>query len=196
MAYCVTPALFVAHARATGAPGRPWHGRKRSNEITTEPDRTTHGTGPDRVRPISEGPPGMTMATPDLRPLAHDGIDAQHQLLIDIVGHVDRVVREAGDRRALSALLSRLYDTARAHFRDEERLMRSAGYPGLAQHRAHHDQLLGRLAGFIAGIEAETLVFDSNAVDVLRDWVIHHIDTDDHAFGQHLTGRTRAPATA
>lgn len=81
-------------------------------------------------------------------------IDADHKFLIgglnDTIAKLDAGA-QAGEFRRL-ALHVRYF--AELHFKREERLQEQCGYPGLAEHREDHRQLLARFDAFLAAVAA------------------------------------------
>jgi hemerythrin-like metal-binding protein len=80
--------------------------------------------------------------------------------------------------------ITRLKHQIRDHFAAEEALMTSAGYPGLAQHRAAHAEFRASLEDLqIRSIQQD---MSEDAVQFLRDWLVHHITTTDMAYVPYL----------
>ena len=81
-------------------------------------------------------------------------IDAEHQIQIQLLNELRRVLREgqAGDE-----LREQLTDYCRAHFLSEELLMRLHAYPGYDDHVADHEQMIDALEGLTAPEQADAL---------------------------------------
>lgn len=48
-------------------------------------------------------------------------------------------------RKIMGKVASKLLDYTRTHFRDEDRLLESRGYPGLTRQREQHARLTGQV---------------------------------------------------
>lgn len=92
-------------------------------------------------------------------------VDEQHKALF---GWVNTLNEAVGD------VIWNLITYVTEHFGEEERLMLSCNYPGLAAHRKEHDQFVSRLreiqADFIDGHEMGV-----NVLDFMVDWLVCHI---------------------
>ena len=74
----------------------------------------------------------------------NERIDSQHQALIHISNELLEAVLSARPATEISAIIARLLDEARQHFRDEEAILEEMGFPGMAQHVEEHAKLLAR----------------------------------------------------
>ena len=103
----------------------------------------------------------MTSAATDART-----IDAEHQVQIQLLNELRRVLRDGGDA---AELRERLTDYCRAHFMSEELLMRLHAYPDYDDHVADHEQMLDALDGLTGAQE----------VDALAAFLLRHIGGRD-----------------
>ena len=65
--------------------------------------------------------------------------------------------------------------------------MKSAAYPGLAEHMVEHATFRARLAELQLKSISEDIAADT--VQFLRDWLIHHIAVTDMAYVPYLTSK-------
>ena len=82
----------------------------------------------------------------------HGIIDNDHRHLIDIMDGIMILVANKAPQGAVIAMMGALQDFARKHFAREEELQQASGYPGFAEHRQVHAQLLGDLEAYIANL--------------------------------------------
>ena len=68
------------------------------------------------------------------------------------------------------------------HFAEEEREMRTRGYPGLAAHRGEHQAFLQRFAGLRRDVEAGAPQAGEALFTFMADWLKNHIGREDKAF--------------
>ena len=113
--------------------------------------------------------------------LGNAELDEQHErmfLLADAL--VESLVYSGADNvgRDPSRNLQALIDFSYEHFRFEEDLMRSAGYPGTEQHANEHSELLVEIAKH----RYEFQLGHPNVAHVMgymRNWINRHIDAAD-----------------
>jgi len=108
-------------------------------------------------------------------------IDGQHDRMFLLADAIVESLINAGADGGKSdplELLQAFIDFSYQHFRFEEDLMRSAGYPGTESHEKEHSALLTEIA-------MHRYKFELGRSDVaqitgyLRDWINRHIDNKD-----------------
>ncbi|MEQ9364432.1 MAG: hemerythrin family protein [Leptospirales bacterium] len=128
------------------------------------------------------------------------GIDKQHMWLLAILLDLETLVGEqqhAGSRltliefdRAFRRLLAELIDYTVEHFDLEEEFLRRIHYAGIGAHKRQH-------ARFVAGLrmrmralphsdEAELLAGARKLLQSLKQWLMHHILSEDRAYMNDL----------
>ena len=116
----------------------------------------------------------MTMVWSDSYETGNAEVDGQHRHLFELVNLIISV--QTTDE--LKPLLMRLYKHTREHFQQEEDLLRSKGYPGLAAYIKGHNLLLGRLNAF--SVEVGQGIFNKpEMIKLATDWAMNHIVHDD-----------------
>lgn len=114
-----------------------------------------------------------------------DEIDAQHQVMFDVVARLEKAVTSDEKWSAVHFGLVELAGYVNIHFAVEEALMRVHGYPGLDDHIAQHR----RFSAELSELEANSLhrIDISEAMlKMLRAWLISHIGGADRAYVPHL----------
>lgn len=113
-------------------------------------------------------------------------LDEHHQRIFEWLAEMERA---ADDGRALFGVyaLVRLKHYTREHFAAEEALMKSAGYPGLAEHMAEHAAFRARLGELQVKSMGQDISRDT--VKLLSDWLTHHVTKTDMAYVPHLKKR-------
>jgi hemerythrin len=84
------------------------------------------------------------------------------------------------------SLLDKLAKYTRSHFEAEESMMEMADYPGLEQHKTKHQQLLQQVNDFVVRYQRGEGTLDVHLLIFLRDWLTHHIQVEDHAYGPYM----------
>lgn len=116
----------------------------------------------------------MTLQWSDHYATGHAEMDAQHRQLFVLINSM----MAAHTIEDIKPLLMRLYQHTREHFQQEEDLLRSRGYPGLAAHRKGHNLLLARLNAF--SMEVGQGIFNqSEMIKLVTDWAMNHVVHDD-----------------
>ena len=118
--------------------------------------------------------------------VGNEQIDQEHLYLFQLINEFYDAFVEKRERALLLNLLNRLVDYAERHFTNEETLMRDAGFPGLEEHRRHHEQLFDQIFRLNARFQDRALNPTHDTVSFLKSWLADHILHEDLVFGAHL----------
>ena len=116
-----------------------------------------------------------------------NGIDAEHEELVDMVNQLSDLMREDGKHR-LDKEFERFFACMAAHFEHEEVHMRSLDYQGLDWHREHHRQCLSRTRELLNNYHREDGV-DPSIVDQCFTEIITDIASADLKFAEFLESK-------
>jgi len=106
-------------------------------------------------------------------------IDAQHKQIFELAATFTR----NGDEVRVMQAIAVLCDHVKSHFRDEEEMMASCAYPGLATHRQLHDECRAVLVRLLDNAIHMSLDQIADEVKHLVDgWIYNHILTADFAY--------------
>jgi hemerythrin len=72
-------------------------------------------------------------------------MDDQHGILMDAMNELRLALLHGSDREQVNKLLDQLIELTRMHFWSEDRLLELHNFPGLAEHRAEHRNLLSQM---------------------------------------------------
>ncbi|MGQ0710834.1 MAG: bacteriohemerythrin [Rhodoferax sp.] len=117
----------------------------------------------------------------------HPRIDDEHHVLIERVNNVLECIAERADAPTLEAALQSLGLCTRAHFMEEERAMREAGYGKAQEHGQEHAELLQEMDAVLDQLRRGETVDTMELYNRLTRWVIQHIQQQDVALAQHLS---------
>jgi hemerythrin-like metal-binding protein len=117
------------------------------------------------------------------------GIDDEHKELFEAVRGVESAMARNAGPVETDALLKKLVAATGKHFANEEAIMRGAKYPGLALHAANHQRLMEKAEAFAARHGQGGVAVNQHTLNFLRDWLLHHIETDDARLGAWLKER-------
>lgn len=112
-------------------------------------------------------------------------IDEQHKALFGLVNMLNEAVKSGKGADTVGEVIWKLITYVTEHFSEEERLMLSCNFPGLAVHRKEHDQFVSRLreiqVDFIDGHEMGVSV-----LDFMVDWLVCHIKGTDQGYSRFI----------
>lgn len=102
-------------------------------------------------------------------------IDLQHDATLN---QIDRLRR--GEKMSHALILSEIAEYALVHFATEEYMLALAEYPGLAEHRAEHNEFRRRLALYCT--DAMNGKTPEGVLQYLTEWWDHHVMREDAAW--------------
>ena len=110
----------------------------------------------------------------------------EHLRLASYAAEFQEVVDSLQDRepniedwRHIDALFSRILKVASNHFKAEEEMMSSQGYPGYDSQKKQHDKFLEKMLKVQEDIRDRSIKFKDDFRSMLWDWLIHHINEID-----------------
>ena|ERR1035438_824133 len=113
-------------------------------------------------------------------------IDDQHATFLRMVNELHAAMIRGQAQSVAGPLLRKLANYARDHFSTEEKLMETAKFPGLAQHRAKHQELLARVGEYVARYEKGDHTIFVPLLKFLGDWLTNHLQQTDQEYEQWL----------
>jgi hemerythrin len=127
--------------------------------------------------------------TPELS-VGRADLDAQH---VEIFRRGARLITalRAGDRGEVGPTIAYLSAYASTHFAEEEKLMREAAYPGLADHARQHSGFVAELGRLAAGFDRKgaTALLAMEIHNWLAGWLRSHLGETDRALVEYLRQR-------
>ena len=111
--------------------------------------------------------------------LGHPEIDDQHKQLFVLGQAVLESLTHRDKKDVAVAKITALIELAQEHFKYEEGLMRSAGYPGLDQHAKFHASLLSDLRVHCDKVQWDPNINPADLTNYLRDWLKLHVDSEE-----------------
>jgi hemerythrin-like metal-binding protein len=121
-----------------------------------------------------------------------DAMDMQHQKLVKLTNQLFDAMKVGKGKQAIEGVLRELASYTKVHFAAEEKLMQEHNFPGLAEHKAKHQQLLAKVSDFCKKYNAGELGISINLCDFLQDWLKVHISQEDKQYGVHIASQTAA----
>ena len=116
-------------------------------------------------------------------------IDEQHRMLVAMIDRLHTAMAEGRGKSVLGDIITELYNYTKFHFITEERLMDEYNYPGLAEHRQEHKELISKVLAMMERQEKNTLGLSSDLSIMLQEWLNNHILDTDKQYSEYLAGR-------
>lgn len=113
-------------------------------------------------------------------------IDAQHQILVDLLNEIHEAIREGRTVEATKGIVNRLDEYTRVHFAVEECLMRILNYPEYERHKEEHDKLIVQLTDLHGKLEKGKGAIGFELAFFLKGWVTQHILEGDKRYAEHF----------
>jgi len=113
-------------------------------------------------------------------------LDDQHRRLVGILNALHAAMLKGQAQKIAGPLLDDLLIYTRDHFSTEERMMSEAGFPGLAEHRAKHQELGGQVGDYVIRYRKGDSTIYIQLLIFLRDWLANHIQKEDLEYGPCL----------
>lgn len=111
-------------------------------------------------------------------------IDDQHQNFLKLLNRLYDLIYQSKDRQELGALLADLAAFANDHFKTEEKYFDQFQYELADEHKEEHRQLLQSVVDFQTAFKSGQSEIDQKLVDFLEDWLVGHLENQDHKYIQ------------
>jgi hemerythrin len=115
-----------------------------------------------------------------------EALDDQHKALLKVLNDLHAASMKGKAQEVAGPLMRLIVSLSNEHFSTEERLMESTNYPGLAAHRAKHQELVEKLAVFVSRHETGDTAMYSQLLYFMRDWLSRHMQTEDQGYAPWL----------
>jgi hemerythrin-like metal-binding protein len=114
-----------------------------------------------------------------------DLVDAQHRSLFDAVNKLADSFKEGKVSDQVKENLDCLVEYALEHFQTEERFMRAAEYPRIAEHMVEHARLMEQVHNLqMDWMDGKAVTLD--VTTFLVDWLKVHIEESDKAYADFM----------
>lgn len=114
--------------------------------------------------------------------LGLDEIDAQHEVLFDLLNAIwEAIVRRAENAETIK-LVEELERYTVSHFTAEEAFMRVTKYPHFVEHKRNHDAFVERVNREKMAVVTGGKGLSVDLVHYLKDWLVEHILMSDKAY--------------
>lgn len=130
--------------------------------------------------------------TPDLA-VDEGKIDEQHRELFKRISKLVSAIKSKTCKHEIGPTTAFLEEYIIEHFRDEQEMMREAGYPDFEEHRAIHEKFISDFNELKKNLESESSNYTKSVYtnQIVVDWILEHIQEMDKAFGRFLSSGGR-----
>lgn len=112
-------------------------------------------------------------------------IDEQHKALFGWIDSLNIAIKNGEGAEAVGGVIWNLITYVTEHFSEEERLMLSCNYSGLAAHRKEHDEFVSRLRDIqVSHIDGHEM--GHSILDFMVDWLVCHIKGTDQGYKRFI----------
>ncbi|MDD5031007.1 MAG: bacteriohemerythrin [Rhodoferax sp.] len=151
------------------------------NQVQVAPEQTT---GNDRRQAMTDRL--LRLSWHATYECGHPVIDEQHRGLFADANQLFEAVLSMRPKAEVATLVNTLVAHVVQHFKDEEAIIRAAGYPGSAAHATIHSALADKAVALVKHFEADTLSVGELFQFLARDAVANHILGADRQFFAYL----------
>lgn len=122
-------------------------------------------------------------------------IDAEHEELFRLINAFHDSWLDARQPDNIARVLNRLVAYAQSHFRHEEEIMATTGFPKLEGHQRIHETMVETIFTLQQSLEDKSLRLEMETMKFLKAWLIEHILENDYLFRDFLARQKRKDET-
>ena len=116
-------------------------------------------------------------------------IDQQHKKLIELINQLNDAMSKGKAKEVLDKILNDLVSYCASHFKLEEQLMQTNGYPGFAEHKEKHDKMTAKVLSLKKEVAAGKKMISLDVMKFLEQWLDKHILGTDKKYGPFLNAK-------
>ena len=115
-------------------------------------------------------------------------INLQHRHLLDLINSLNKFAAEGHPPQDLCPQLTAFVSYCQEHFRDEEELMREAGYPEdkFLEHKARHEEICFEIFALNERLVKGEELAVADLHSFLGKWIMEHILKLDKQFAPYV----------
>ena len=113
-------------------------------------------------------------------------LDSQHTVLFGLLNDLHDAMMKGQAQSLSGPLLRKLVEYTHTHFAAEEQSLAATKYPGLADHRIKHRELIQQVTEYADRFDRGEVTLNIQLMNFLRDWLSTHIQKVDHDYGPWL----------
>ncbi|MBF0255108.1 MAG: hemerythrin family protein [Gammaproteobacteria bacterium] len=113
-------------------------------------------------------------------------LDQQHQKIIDLINELADCLCTDEEMATASRVLNEMHNYIIDHFGLEERMLSSAKYPQLAEHKEGHNRFIKKFSHLCAEVDSDRSEAVPHLLAYLNDWWDGHILHEDMKYSPLL----------
>lgn len=118
-----------------------------------------------------------------------EAIDNDHKKLLNLINQLQTAAHYRTDAQYEREAFDALVDYTKTHFKREEELMETHGYPTYAEHKREHEAMIARVDELMRRYDDKPQDAIEEAVQFLKKWLVGHINGTDQGYSQFLRDR-------
>jgi hemerythrin len=111
-----------------------------------------------------------------------DELDNQHKAFMKALNDLQAAAMRGQANVVADPLIRQIVSIAHEHFKAEEKYMESIRFPGLAAHRAKHEELTVKFREMVSRHQKGDTTVYNQLLYFTRDWQTRHMQTEDQAY--------------
>lgn len=115
-------------------------------------------------------------------------MDVHHRKFFEYLAELDDAAGGNRSREVVERGLKLAEDYIKFHFSEEERLLETTGFPGLARQLREHQFFAAQIEELREKYSEGDEYLPISALAFLKDWFMHHILEEDKQYGEYLAG--------
>ncbi len=113
-------------------------------------------------------------------------MDNDHKRLFEISNSLYEAINSGENRSELENILNLIINHTGQHFDKEEKLMEKYNYPERDIQHKHHTFFKETVLEYKRKFKSNEIEIDMDFINLLKDWFINHLLTEDRKYGIHL----------
>jgi len=116
-------------------------------------------------------------------------IDEQHKVLINLINDLHDKMKVGKAKESLGNILDELVNYTVYHFKHEENLFSSYGYPESDNHKQVHQTLIRQVKELKNNFDSGKTILSMEVMDFLKGWLGNHILGTDKKYSSYLNSK-------
>ena len=129
----------------------------------------------------------MPRCVQDLSRQRMETMDDQHKHFINLLNNLGDEIQRNNGAEMVQKAIGRLFNYAMFHFRAEEEILSTFGYPDIEQQRQEHGYFVRHVKEMEASHQGGNLVHMGSVVSFMRDWFLNHIMVEDKKYAAFIS---------
>lgn len=116
-------------------------------------------------------------------------IDDQHKKIVELLNTLSDAAAANELQKVIELIVEEVVAYSIYHFTTEELLMTTHHYPEYEEHKKEHDDFRAKVSDFQKNAKSKGVAIVPEVLELLTNWLDHHILTVDKKYGPFLNER-------